>query len=59
MMGTDEVFMLFNRFIGFALGAVGRAVCPGNFLQGRPEWSSRIVCALILGRGDSADGLFG
>ncbi|MDG1363780.1 MAG: sodium/solute symporter [Akkermansiaceae bacterium] len=46
-MGTDGVFMLFNRFIGFALGPLGGLFALGIFSR-RPNGLAGLV-ALICG----------
>ncbi len=46
-MGTDGVFMLFNRFIGFALGPLGGLFALGIFSR-RPDGLAGLV-ALISG----------
>ncbi len=47
MIKTDEVFMLFNRFIGFALGPLGGLFALGIFSR-RPNGMAGLL-ALILG----------
>jgi SSS family solute:Na+ symporter len=46
-MGTDGVFMLFNRFIGFALGPLGGLFALGIFSR-RPNGLAGLL-ALISG----------
>ena len=47
MIKTDEVFMLFNRFIGFALGPLGGLFALGVF--SRRSDGRAGLCALIAG----------
>ncbi|MGJ8696911.1 MAG: sodium:solute symporter family transporter [Verrucomicrobiaceae bacterium] len=47
MIKTDEVFMLFNRFIGFALGPLGGLFALGIFSR-RPNGKAGLL-ALIFG----------
>jgi uncharacterized sodium:solute symporter family permease YidK len=47
MIKTDEVFMLFNRFIGFALGPLGGLFALGIFSR-RPNGKAGLL-ALICG----------
>jgi Na+/proline symporter len=47
MIKTDEVFMLFNRFIGFALGPLGGLFALGIFSR-RPNGRAGLL-ALISG----------